>query len=140
MIDDDPVDREILRYRLFESGSEFEYQTAESGRKGLELLRSWKPDCVLLDLNLPDLERLDLLRGALAQSTAAPIIVITAHGSEQIAAEAMRNGAAGYLIKGSLNGNARTRSTVFWNGRLCAAKLKSSGCTSSSGTGNWKRS
>jgi PAS domain S-box-containing protein len=110
LIDDDPVDREILRYHLQDGGSDFEYQTADSGRKGLELIRSWKPDCVLLDLNLPDLQGVDVLRGALNESRSLPIIVITAHGSEQIAVEAMRNGAADYLVKGTLNGNALSHS------------------------------
>ncbi len=110
LIDDNPVDREILRYHLLDSGGDFEYLTADGGRKGLELIRSWKPDCVLLDLNLPDLEGLDLLRSALSESRSSPIIVITAHGSEQIAVEAMRNGAADYLIKSSLDGIGLSRS------------------------------
>jgi PAS domain S-box-containing protein len=110
LIDDNPADREILRYHLLDGGGDFEYQTADGGRKGLELIRSWKPDCVLLDLNLPDLAGLDLLRSALSESRSSPIIVITAYGSEQIAVEAMRNGAADYLIKSSLNGNRLSRS------------------------------
>jgi PAS domain S-box-containing protein len=110
LIDDNPVDREIMRYHLLDGGGDFEYQTADGGRKGLELIRSWRPDCVLLDLNLPDFEGLELLRSALGESRSSPIIVITAHGSEQIAVEAMRNGAADYLIKSSLDGNRLSRS------------------------------
>jgi len=106
LIDDDPVDRDILCYHLHQDAEKrIEYQAAETGRKGLELIRSWQPDCVLLDLNLPDMQGLDLLRSALSESHSCPIIVITAHGSEEIAAEAMRNGAADYLIKGTLNGS-----------------------------------
>ena len=110
LIDDDPVDRELVRYQLQSEAGSIEYQAADSGRNGLELIRSWAPDCVLLDLNLPDMAGMELLRSAVSESPRLPIIVITAHGSEQIAAEAMRNGAADYLIKGALTGNTLTHS------------------------------
>jgi PAS domain S-box-containing protein len=110
LIDDDPIDRELVRYQLLDSGQTIEYETADSGRKGLALIRSWDPDCVLLDLNLPDMQGLELLRSAIAGSPLTPIIVITAHGSEQIAVEAMRNGAADYLIKGTLTANTLAHS------------------------------
>jgi PAS domain S-box-containing protein len=105
LIDDDPVDREIVRHQLLDAKDYIEYRAADSGWKGLELIRNWKPDCVLLDLNLPDMQGLELLRNAVSESGLSPIIVITAHGSEEIAAAAMRNGAADYLIKGALKGN-----------------------------------
>jgi PAS domain S-box-containing protein len=106
LIDDDPVDRDILCYHLHQdSEKRVEYQAAETGCKGLELIRNWHPDCVLLDLNLPDMQGLDLLRSVLSGSQSCPIIVITAHGSEEIAAAAMRSGASDYLIKGTPNGS-----------------------------------
>src|SRR5215469_7474848 len=110
LIDDDPVDRELVRYQLLGCHENIEYQAADSGQKGLELLRSWKPDCVLLDLNLPDMQGLELLRRAAGENSRSPIIVITAYGSEQIAVEAMRIGAADYLIKSTLNGNSLAHS------------------------------
>jgi PAS domain S-box-containing protein len=110
LIDDDPVDRELVRYQLLGSQQNIEYQAADSGQKGLELIRSWNPDCVLLDLNLPDMQGLELLRSAVSESPLSPIIVITAYGSEQIAVEAMRLGAADYLIKSTLNGNTLAHS------------------------------
>ncbi len=109
LIDDDPVDRELVRYQLLGSNENIEYQATDNGQKGLDLIRSWNPDCVLLDLNLPDLQGLELLRKAV-KSSQSPIIVITAHGSEEIAAEAMRNGAADYLTKGTLNGKTLAHS------------------------------
>jgi PAS domain S-box-containing protein len=109
LIDDDPVDRELVRYQLLGSNENIEYQATDNGEKGLNLIRKWNPDCVLLDLNLPDLEGLELLRNAV-KSSQSPIIVITAHGSEEIAAEAMRNGAADYLTKGTLNGKTLAHS------------------------------
>ena len=111
LIDDDPVDRDLLRYRLQQdSQRNIEYRAAATGGEGLELIRAWRPDCVLLDLNLPDMKGLDLLRTTLNENPSCPIIVITAHGSEEIAAEAMRNGAADYLIKGALSGSTLAHS------------------------------
>ncbi|MBV9505834.1 MAG: response regulator [Acidobacteriia bacterium] len=112
LIDDDPIDRDILRLYL-EIGNTLDVEclAAENGKQGLELIREWRPDCVLLDLHLPDMEGLELLSQALKESS-CPLIVITAHGSEEIAAEAMRNGAADYLIKGTLSGGTLSHSVA----------------------------
>jgi PAS domain S-box-containing protein len=111
IIDDDPIDRDILRSRLTaESGSVIDYRAVESGADGLILIRTWQPDCVLLDLHLPDMLGLDLLRTVVAEQLPCPIIVITAYGSEEIAADAMRIGAADYLIKGRLDNSALAHS------------------------------
>ena len=111
LIDDDPVDRDILRCCLEpDSANRIDYRAVDSGKAGLETIREWQPDCVLLDLNLPDMRGLEVLRNAAAGGLTCPIIVITAYGSEEIAAEAMRNGAADYLIKGTLNGSTLAHS------------------------------
>ncbi len=63
-----------------------------------------------LGLNLPDRRGLDPLRTAVKEVPACPLIVITAYGSEPIAAEALRQGAADYLIKSSLNASTLAHS------------------------------
>src|SRR5436853_4008910 len=68
----------------------------------MQQFRSVHPDCVLLDLNLPDIDGIDLLRSILREPDACPVIVTTAYGSEQVAVEAMKAGAADYLVKGSI--------------------------------------
>src|SRR5581483_2673556 len=111
LIDDDPIDRDILRCRLDgDWGKTFEYRAVGSGKEGLDLIHEWAPDCVLLDLNLPDMNGMDLLRGLAGTGSTCPVIVITAYGSEEIAAAAMRIGAADYLIKATLNGNTLSHS------------------------------
>ncbi|HLH20266.1 MAG TPA: response regulator [Bryobacteraceae bacterium] len=111
LIDDDPVDRDILRCQLSQVAEHnIELEAVDSGSKGLDRIRAWRPDCVLLDLNLPDMRGLDLLRAAVKEFPACPLIVITAYGSEQIAAEAMRQGAADYLIKSSLSASTLAHS------------------------------
>lgn len=72
---------------------------AYTGRQGLNRLRQKLPDLVLLDLQLPDISGLDLLRLISQEGYDIPVILMTAHGSENIAVEAFRIGARNYLIK-----------------------------------------
>jgi DNA-binding NtrC family response regulator len=62
-------------------------------------LEQENPDLVLLDVNLPDGSGIDLLKEIAATSEATPVIIITAHGSERLAIEAIRAGAYEYLSK-----------------------------------------
>lgn len=72
---------------------------AHTGRQGLQRLRAGLPDLILLDLQLPDISGLDLLRLIAQEGYDVPVILMTAHGSENIAVEAFRLGARNYLIK-----------------------------------------
>ncbi len=72
---------------------------AHTGRQGLNRLRQHTPDLILLDLQLPDISGLDLLRLIAQEGYDVPVILMTAHGSEAIAVEAFRLGARNYLIK-----------------------------------------
>ncbi len=74
-------------------------RTAENGTEALRLFASHKPTLVLLDLNLPDMHGLDVLRQMKKTGQAFTAIVITAHGSVKIAVEAMREGASDFLLK-----------------------------------------
>lgn len=72
---------------------------AHTGRQGLQRIRARLPDLILLDLQLPDISGLDLLRMIAQEGYDVPVILMTAHGSESIAVEAFRLGARNYLIK-----------------------------------------
>jgi two-component system NtrC family sensor kinase len=72
---------------------------AHTGRQGLQRIRARLPDLILLDLQLPDMSGLDLLRMLAQEGHDVPVILMTAHGSESIAVEAFRLGARNYLIK-----------------------------------------
>jgi len=92
-------DEETLSYFLKESLSEeYEVLLAPTGRRGLEELN--KPvDLVLLDLKLPDMDGLDILRYIRAGESDIPVIVLTGHAEVASAVEAMRLGAYDYLEK-----------------------------------------
>jgi diguanylate cyclase (GGDEF)-like protein/PAS domain S-box-containing protein len=77
----------------------FKTLVAYNGQKGLELIRGGQIDVLLLDLNLPDMDGLQLLRGLAEEGRSLPTILITAHGSEQVAIDAFRLGVQDYLSK-----------------------------------------
>ncbi len=72
---------------------------AETGRHGLEILERQVPQAVLLDLMLPDMNGLEILRLIHERGIPTSVIVITAHGSINVAVEAMRLGAFDFLLK-----------------------------------------
>jgi DNA-binding NtrC family response regulator len=72
---------------------------AETGGRALEILSETIPDVVLLDVELPDTNGLDILRRIRARNLPSAVIVVTAHGSVKVAVEAMREGAYDFIIK-----------------------------------------
>jgi DNA-binding NtrC family response regulator len=99
IVDDNPDIATMLQDRLQASG--YGTVTAGDGQRALELIEQESPNLVLLDIELPRLSGLDVLR-RLAQSKQAddlPVIVMTAHGSINIAVEAMKVGAYDFLTK-----------------------------------------
>ena len=77
------------------------YRTAQAftGRATLEAICKQQPDLLMLDLQLPDISGLDVLRELSKEGRSVPTILMTAHGSEQIAAEAFHLGVQDYLPK-----------------------------------------
>ncbi len=97
VIEDEPtLAKNIKRY--LERG-DYEVRIAGSGEAGLEAYEAFQPDVVLLDYQLPGINGLDVLSRVRAIDTRAKIILVTAHGSTQIAVDAMKAGAYDYLNK-----------------------------------------
>lgn len=69
------------------------------GGDGLEAAQTLKPAVILLDVQLPDIDGFDVLKQLKEIGVAAPVVVITAHGSVNRAVEAMRLGAYDFLVK-----------------------------------------
>ena len=79
--------------------SEYLLTTASSGAEGLSCLQQQKCDLVLLDYSLPDIDGLRLLEQILTEKPDIPVIIVTGRGSERIAVDALKSGAADYVIK-----------------------------------------
>ena len=98
LVDDHVIVRSGLR-NLLTSVSDTQISEAATGRDALLRLRQDRPDLVLLDLNLPGIGGLELLRRMLLEDKAARILVLSMHAEPLYAARAMELGARGYLSK-----------------------------------------
>jgi two-component system, OmpR family, KDP operon response regulator KdpE len=96
VIDDEPPIRKLLRMGLETQG----YQTmdASNAKAALELM-SDKPDLVILDLGLPDMEGLELLRQIRALREDLPVVVLSSRGDEAAKVAALDQGADDYVTK-----------------------------------------
>jgi class 3 adenylate cyclase/DNA-binding response OmpR family regulator len=72
---------------------------ARDGEEGIRLALQHKPDLIILDLEMPKLSGLDVLKALRAQSLSIPVILATAHGSEALAIEVFRLGVRDYVVK-----------------------------------------
>jgi len=96
VIDDEVQIRRLLRVTL-ESGG-FVVHEADTGQLGLTEAAALQPEAIILDLGLPDLDGLDVLR-RLREWTRTPVLVLTARDREQQKIEALDAGADDYLTK-----------------------------------------
>ncbi len=92
---------------------DFQITCAASLREALACLDYTSFDCILLDLSLPDSEGLDTLRGVRSKARSAPLIVLTSTDDPVQVAEALKEGAQDYLIKGRIDGELLKRSIRY---------------------------
>jgi CheY-like chemotaxis protein len=100
VVDDSAIDRRVAGAILEEAGYAPRY--AEGGEEALVLVETQAPDVVLTDLKMPGMDGLALVEEIRRLPSSPPVILMTAHGSEQIAVAALRAGAAHYVPKTKL--------------------------------------
>ena len=101
VVDDSPFDRELVGKMLKEqSGYRVDY--AADGREALDRIASQRPLVVVTDLQMPEMDGMELVRKVSEKYAGVPVILITAHGSEEIARQALTLGAADYVPKSRL--------------------------------------
>jgi two-component system KDP operon response regulator KdpE len=96
VVDDEPPIRKLLRLGLRTQG--YEVLEAPTGKASLELLAE-KPDLIILDLGLPDIHGLELLRMIRARNDNVPIVVLSSRGDEVGKVQALDLGADDYITK-----------------------------------------
>jgi two-component system, sensor histidine kinase and response regulator len=129
IVDDTPEDRVAYRRLLqarpnrLASGLDFEVSEADSATDGLEKVRTWAPDCVLLDYRLPDMSGIEFLgelAGEAGQGGLA-VVMLTGQGDEMVARDAIKCGAQDYLVKGQLTAEALQES-IFNAVEMCTLR------------------
>jgi CheY-like chemotaxis protein len=101
LVDDSATDRRMIGGLLERHGLAVRY--AESGAGALKQLRSASPDAVLTDMQMPGMDGLALVKAIRSDFPEVPVILMTGHGNETIAAQALQHGAASYVPKSQLH-------------------------------------
>jgi len=111
IVEDNPGDRRLFRLYLQATADvEWSIREEERGEVGLATCRTFRPDCILLDYQLPDLDGLAFLERLRQEYEleSCAVVLATGMGDEAVAVEAMKRGAQDYLVKG------RTTKEVLW--------------------------
>lgn len=101
IVDDDPIQRRLYGEIIGSMG--FRAESADEGRIALDMLldgsQPLRPDCVLLDLNMPNVDGMTVLEKLTPTLPELPVVVLTGHGGVDVAVKAMQAGAADFLVK-----------------------------------------
>jgi DNA-binding NarL/FixJ family response regulator len=98
VVDDHPMWRDAVARDLAEAGYDV-VATAADGRQALRITGAARPDVVVLDLQLPDMSGVEVTRGLREAHPAVRVLVLSASGEQQDVLDAVKAGAAGYLLK-----------------------------------------
>jgi len=97
IVDDEPIVRESIRDWLKDAG--YQVATAESGEEALEMIKKQDFSAMILDVRLPGITGIKVLKDVKALKPQIKSIVITAYPTAELAAEAKKLGAIDYLVK-----------------------------------------
>lgn len=106
VIDDEPQIRKLLEVTLTSGG--YKYSGAETGMEGKRMAAMHPPDLILLDLGLPDMDGLEVLK-SIREWYMSPVIILSVKNSEQVIVQALDNGANDYLTKPFRSGELMAR-------------------------------
>jgi two-component system chemotaxis response regulator CheY len=99
VVDDSATMRKIVTLAL--NGAGHSYREAGNGREALDALKAAKADCILLDINMPEMNGIEFLKARAADSgiRGIPVIVLTTQDEEALKTEALSLGANDFLAK-----------------------------------------
>jgi CheY-like chemotaxis protein len=102
LIVDDLLSERTLAGSLLLRESKWEVDYANNGRAALEQIEQRRPDLIVTDLQMPEMDGLELVSAVRERFPLIPVILMTARGSEEIAVQALQRGAASYVPKRAL--------------------------------------
>jgi len=97
VVDDEPDVRQLMEHFLTDRG--YEVRLAENGRRGLAELDTFRPDVVLLDMHMPEMDGVETLKQLSARSPEVPVIMVTVNEDVQTTSQLLQLGAADYVPK-----------------------------------------
>ncbi|MCX5667009.1 MAG: response regulator [Candidatus Omnitrophica bacterium] len=97
IVDDEPDFLEIMSARL--EADDYEVTTAANGEAALNYVKNDKPDAVLLDILMPGIDGLEVLRRIRKMDESLPVYIITAFSTDERFKEANKLGASGFIVK-----------------------------------------
>ena len=103
LVDDDEVDRKAVQRELRRAGLDIVVSEASHPDDAMQELRGEPFDCVFLDYNLPGADGLQVLRAIRQLPDPPPVVALTGHGDELVAAELIKSGAVDYLSKNRMS-------------------------------------
>jgi PAS domain S-box-containing protein len=99
LVEDSPQHQQLIKNALLHGPLDISVTMADSGEKGLELLEKGRYDVILLNYSLPKMNGLEFLWSLRKRGITIPTIMITGHGNEQVAVQAMKMGIYDYVNK-----------------------------------------
>ena len=99
LVDDHKIMRDGLRSLIEKQNGMAVVGEAENGRTALRLTRKLKPDVIVMDINMPDLNGIDATRQILTELPSVKIVAFSMHSDRQFVAEMFKAGVSGYLLK-----------------------------------------
>jgi CheY-like chemotaxis protein len=100
LVEDNPGDIRLVQEALLDAKLQVNLQVAANGVEALQMLeKSGPPDVVLTDLKMPVMDGLELVESLRRSFPDTPVILMTAYGTEEVALQALRKGAASYVPK-----------------------------------------
>ncbi|OBJ63012.1 fused response regulator/phosphatase [Mycobacterium sp. 1423905.2] len=113
LVEDDRGDAVLVEDLIADAVADIEVVWAQSMAHAERELASSRPDCVLLDLNLPDANGIDALNRILKSDATVPIVVLTGLNDEYFGASAVAAGAQDYLVKGRVEPEMLRRALLY---------------------------
>jgi len=98
-VDDSPLARDMITKTLKVQGDSYKVETAENGKIAVEKYGKFKPDLVILDITMPEMDGVEALTRIMQMDNNATVIMVTAAGTSDVIAECMRKGARGHIEK-----------------------------------------
>ncbi|MDY0199621.1 MAG: response regulator transcription factor [Tenuifilaceae bacterium] len=117
IVDDHSLFREGLKFLLGSSEFVSEIMEAENGNVFLENVEAFKPDVVLMDIEMPEMNGIEATKEALKLMPDAKIIALSMYSDENFYTEMIEAGAKGFLVKNSLFADVETAIVEVFNGR-----------------------